>query len=162
MGKLLRRGRDGVRKGMEVALPARTNASKKELVVGKERKLRFTLDQVANALQTKKGMVTKAAKLLGTSYKNLNEYIQANPKLIEIVKECVETRIDNAEMILDEMVEEKDKAAVIFFLKTVGKNRGYIEDAKHDTGRVTVPITFIYQEAEPQPDTPAIEVTPQS
>ena len=140
MGKLVRR------------TPGRE--SKKELTIGRGRKIKIQMAGVQKALVDCRGMVTYAAKQLGTTYDNLTRYIKANPKLESLIVALQERRLDFAESKLDALIEKEDKTAIIFFLKTKGKKRGYIEDEKMDLSKLTQPITFIYQPAVQSPKDP--------
>lgn len=150
MGKLMRKGKGG-NGGIVSSLPSPQppmSHPKKELVVGRGRKIKYSYQQVADALTECRGMVTYAAKHLGTTYDNLTSFIKANPKLDKHIESLQERRLDFAESKLDTLIAKEDKTAIIFFLKTKGKKRGYIEDEKMDLSKLTQPITFIYQPAK--------------
>ena len=57
----------------------------------------------------------------------ISKRIKASPYLQEVVAECVERRIDEAEKTMGELVKDKCFAAACFTLKTKGKSRGYTE-----------------------------------
>ena len=124
---------------------------KKELAIGRGGKVKISLATVQKALTENRGLVTYAAKALGSSFDNLNRYIKANPKLEKLIEALQERRLDFAESKLDSLIDKEDKTAIIFFLKTRGKKRGYIEDEKMDLSKLSQPITFIYQPASPSP-----------
>ena len=64
----------------------------------------------------------KCAISRGTYYKWLE-----NPKFAEKVKNCKESLLDFAETKLHQNVMEGKEASIFFVLKTLGKDRGYIE-----------------------------------
>lgn len=154
MGKLMRRGgKKLVKSGVKSETSPRTpvGESKKSLGVGKARKVKYSYAEVYQALTDTRGMVTYAAKRLGTTWDTLTKYIKENPKLEQHIISLQERRLDYAESKLDNLIAKEDKTAIIFFLKTKGKKRGYIEDEKVDLSKLTQPITFIYQPVAQQP-----------
>lgn len=155
MGKLMRRGK-GVKKtdgktDMSPRTPTR-ESKKGKLGVGKGRRVKYTYEEVRQALTDCRGMVTYAAKKLGTTWDTLTKYIKENPKLESHIIALQERRLDYAESKLDSLIDKEDKTAIIFFLKTKGKKRGYVEDEKMDLSKLTQPITFIYQPPPKQDD----------
>jgi len=75
--------------------------------------------------------LTAAAKLLKTTRKTLAEYVNAFPVIQEAVTDIKEGRLDLAENALLTKIKEGNMTAIIFFLKTQGRGRGYsqIDDA---------------------------------
>jgi hypothetical protein len=57
--------------------------------------------------------------------------------LQELRDNLLERRLDVAEMNLSELTEEKDLGAIIWFLRTQGRKRGYIETEKSEPPRPT-------------------------
>jgi hypothetical protein len=156
MGKLMRKGKasSGPVRSRDLSsdMSPRTpnKQSKKEFSVGKGRKVKYTYAEVHQALTDCSGMVTYAAKRLGTTWDTLTKYIKQEPKLESHIISLQERRLDKAEMVLDEWVEKGDKTMTIFFLKTKGRKRGYVEDDRVDLSKLAQPITFIYQPPPPQ------------
>jgi inorganic triphosphatase YgiF len=150
MGKLMRKGNRGGTGRSTANAPVRV--PEKRLGVGKGRKIKYTYEEVKAALTETRGMVTYAAKRLGTTWDTLSKYIKENPKLDRHILSLQERRLDYAESKLDLLIGKEDKTAIIFFLKTKGKKRGYVEDEKVDLSKLAQPITFIYQPPPPQED----------
>jgi hypothetical protein len=63
----------------------------------------------------------------GTVYNRINESIE----LAEALKDSRESIIDDAEAELYKQIKDGNTTALIFFLKTQGKGRGYIERQEH-------------------------------
>jgi hypothetical protein len=80
-----------------------------------------------DALEKSLGIVTTAAKSVGidrtTHYRWLNED-EDYKKAVEDIAEVV---IDFAESQLHKQIKEGNQSSTIFYLKTKGKKRGYIE-----------------------------------
>jgi len=94
---------------------------------------------VSTALEASKGNIAVAARNLGFNRANIYKFLQRNPELYEMVEDARETRIDNAEDKLGEAVERGEAWAVCFLLKTLGRNRGYVERLESDN-RGTVEV----------------------
>lgn len=88
---------------------------------------RFTVEQVADALTKSHGFLSGAAKALGCTRRTITNYLNRHESLRRHVDELREQRLDFAEGVLMRLIKEGNVAAVIFFLKTQGRNRGYTE-----------------------------------
>ncbi len=73
------------------------------------------------------GFVTQIAKRLGCTVQNIYKLYEKYPAFKEAVAAEKAKQLDFAEGKLQEMINTGNTAAVIFYLKTQGKGRGYIE-----------------------------------
>ena len=96
------------------------------------RQPRFTDDQVAEALRSTGGIRSDAAALLKCSPSTIKRYIDRSEALATIASEVVEHVIDLAELKLVEAINAGNLTAIMFYLKTKGKHRGYTE--RHEVG----------------------------
>ena len=87
----------------------------------------LTQAQVARALTAAGGIVTSTAKRLGCNPKTVYRYIERFPALKGVLTEARESSVDLAESKLIEAIKNGNLTAIIFFLKTQGKSRGYTE-----------------------------------
>ena len=87
----------------------------------------YTAQQVAEALTRAKGFVSVAAKNLGCNDSTVRNYIERYAMCKQAVLDSREQMIDIAEGRLYQNINEGDNTAIIFFLKTQAKHRGYIE-----------------------------------
>ena len=87
----------------------------------------FTEDQVAEALISTGGIRTNAALLLKCSPSTIKRYIDRSEALARIESEVVEHILDLAESKLVEAINDGNLTAIMFYLKTKGKHRGYTE-----------------------------------
>lgn len=87
----------------------------------------YTDEQIAKALIANRGLQYLAADALGMNYSHLSVRIGESEYLKNIKVQCVQKRLDVAEKGLSELTEEKELGAICFFLKTIGKSRGYVE-----------------------------------
>jgi hypothetical protein len=75
------------------------------------------------------GIVTKAAKVAEISRVTFYDWLNTDKEFKHAIDNAQheEYQLDFAENALMEMIKAKNVAATIFFLKTKGRNRGYIE-----------------------------------
>ena len=90
-------------------------------------------------MKESKGLLTLAAKKAGVSYSTVNRYANEFPSVREAVEEAKESMLDYTEGKLFEQIKNGNIASIIFYLKTQGKKRGYIERHEH-TGEGGLPI----------------------
>jgi predicted transcriptional regulator len=99
----------------------------------------FTQEQVAEALTAAGGVQADAARILGCSRSTINGYVRRYPHLQELLINTREETLDLAESQLQKKIKEGNMTAIIFFLKTQGKQRGYVEKGeapqKQDEGQ---------------------------
>lgn len=88
---------------------------------------RYTKAQVAAALQESNGFQTEAARILGCSHTSVRRYLEKYPSLREVLEEQQEKLLDFAESKLIQAIKSGEIAAIIFYLKTKGRARGYVE-----------------------------------
>ena len=91
------------------------------------RKPLFTDDQIAEALISTSGIRTDAAVLLKCSRSTIKRYIDRSEVLARIEREAVEQLLDLAESKLADAINAGNLTAIMFYLKTKGKHRGYTE-----------------------------------
>jgi hypothetical protein len=83
--------------------------------------------QMLEALERSLGIVSTACEKAGVSRSQHYNWLKDDPEYREAVRLLDERTIDFAESHLHALIKDKNPAATIFFLKTKGKNRGYVE-----------------------------------
>jgi hypothetical protein len=87
------------------------------------------------------GNVTEACKETGLNRDSYYKYYNTDEKFKQTVRDIAEMRLDHVEKQLDKLIDDLDSKAITFFLKTKGKQRGYIErteiDAQVQDNRLT-------------------------
>lgn len=80
--------------------------------------------------------VTAACKAVGISRQTFYHWSDNSDTYKRKVHEIRESMIDFAESSLKKQIKDGNTSATIFFLKTIGKSRGYIErqEIKHSGG----------------------------
>jgi len=79
------------------------------------------------ALEKTMGIVTSASKLSGVSRRTHYFWMKEDAAYAEKCEEVTNIALDFAESKLHQLIQKGNVAAVLFFLKTKGKDRGYIE-----------------------------------
>lgn len=79
------------------------------------------------ALQRSLGVVSAAVKMTGISRTTHYEWQQTDPGYKAYCDEIIEMTLDFAESMLFQNMRDGKEASNIFYLKTRGKRRGYIE-----------------------------------
>lgn len=94
---------------------------------------RFTEAEMTAALELSGGFLYMAARRLGTSSRTVLRYLKRYPALRTLVDQRKGERVDTIEGVLWNKAMAGEPWAVIFFLKTQGKDRGYTE--RHEIAR---------------------------
>lgn len=111
----------------------------------------YTVDQCADALTDSLGNVAAAARALHCDRTTLYRYVNRHPRLAQIIADSRQALIDHAESALRAAVLDKQGWAVCFTLKTLGRDRGYVEHvAQEHTGAAGGPIEFTVNLAGPR------------
>jgi len=96
-------------------------------------KPKFRLETVKEALIKAKGFISQAAAILQCDTSTVYSYLKRYPELNNVLKEQRETMLDFAESKLMEAISKGNLTAIIFFLKTQGRSRGYYEKIETNT-----------------------------
>ena len=88
---------------------------------------RYTPEEVAAALTETRGLVTLAAKRLGISRQAVNARIKNSKLVRDALIDAREAQLDRTELALFNQIDAGEGWAVIWYLKTLGKGRGYVE-----------------------------------
>ena len=93
----------------------------------KTNKKQQTKKALLDALEKSLGIVTTACKIVGVDRGTFYRYYNEDENFKKAVKDIDNVSLDFAETKLLEQIKSNNTAATIFYLKTKGKNRGYIE-----------------------------------
>jgi len=85
-----------------------------------------------DALEKSLGVVTSACKTVGVGRTTHYLWMQEDKEYKAAVNELSDVAIDFAESQLHKQIREGNSTATIFFLKTKGKKRGYVERQEVD------------------------------
>ena len=84
-------------------------------------------EQLLTALEKSLGIVSTACESVGISRTTYYKYYNEDKDFKRSVDGISDIALDCAESQLFELIKEKNITAIIFYLKTKGKKRGYIE-----------------------------------
>ena len=83
--------------------------------------------KMLKALEKSLGVVTSACKMANVGRTTYYEWLDKDPEFKKAVDDFNNIALDFAESKLYELIQEGNVTATIFYLKTKGKKRGYIE-----------------------------------
>lgn len=91
----------------------------------------ITAQEAIEAAQGSKGIITVIARKLGCSRSHVYNLMKMFPDFAVAIKDERESMKDFAESKLYQQVDNGNMTAIIFYLKTQAKDRGYIERQEH-------------------------------
>ena len=83
------------------------------------------------ALEKSLGVVTTACRSADIARRTHYNYMESDPEYAAAVRDLDNVAIDFAESKLHRQIDKGDTTACIFYLKTKGKDRGYVERKEH-------------------------------
>jgi len=95
-------------------------------------KNKYSLEQIKDAITKAGGFISIACKSLGCTRKTIYNYMEKYPEIKEVVSDIREHYLDIAEASLIQKVKDGNTPELLFYLKTIGKTRGYIEKQQLD------------------------------
>jgi hypothetical protein len=102
-------------------------------------------EAMIKALEKTLGVVSSACKIVGISRETHYQWMKQDGQYKKEVEFCADLVLDFAETALHKNIKEGREISTIFFLKTKGKNRGYIEKQDIDMNHShTGPATIIF------------------
>jgi hypothetical protein len=98
--------------------------------------------ELLDVMQQNGGMSYASAKAIGVPYKTVHYWMQNDPDFMKEYEEIKERILDRMEMeLIQRATMNKDRdACLLFYLKTRGKHRGYVERTE-TTGANGAPLT---------------------
>ena len=113
---------------------------------------------IVGAITASRGYISAASDLLGCSRVTIYRYLQKYPEAREALQDARERRHDHVESKLMNLIDAENVTAIIFYLKTQCKERGYVERVQQevsgsDGGPITVTLTPIRADIAAQVDT---------
>lgn len=101
------------------------------------------------AMEKSLGVVTTACKNVGISRQTHSRWLKSDPDYKDAIDNINEVALDFAETNLHKQIKDGNTAATIFYLKTKGKKRGYVERQEiENTGEPQIIIQPLSQESE--------------
>lgn len=102
------------------------------------------------ALEKSLGVVTTACKTVGIARQTHYEWVREDADYKKAVDDVADIAIDFAESQLHKQIQSGEVSSTIFYLKTKGKKRGYIErqEITGTDGKDLIPINIILPPGE--------------
>jgi len=97
-------------------------------------------EAMLQALENSLGVVTVACKKTETPRSTYYKWLKEDQEFAQAVKEIENVALDFAESQLHTQIKDGSTSATIFYLKTKGKKRGYIERNEVDLTSGDEPI----------------------
>jgi len=92
--------------------------------------------------------LAKTCRSLNIKYQTVQVWKRRHPLFKAALEEIHEKMLDNAEAGLNILVQNLDLTAIIFILKTKGKDRGYVENPAFSKRHVSEPMMAILNDLE--------------
>jgi|TARA_R110000772_G_C13280738_1_gene437113 hypothetical protein len=87
---------------------------------------------MVEALEKSLGIVTTAAKIAGIERTTHYRWMKEDAEYFNNVEDISNVALDFAESQLHKRIKNESDASIIFYLKTKGRKRGYIEKREFD------------------------------
>ena len=102
-------------------------------------------EALLQALEKSLGVVTRACKQVGIGRATFYRWLDEDKNFKDNVNSIQEVALDFAESQLFNQIQDGSTAATIFYLKTKGKRRGYVErqELEHSGGDKPVNIKLV-------------------
>lgn len=93
---------------------------------------KISAEKIAEVYKKKGCNITATCAALNISRRTFYQKKEKSKSLQDLLAEADESMLDFAESKLIEHINNNDTTCLIFFLKTKGKKRGYVERTEHD------------------------------
>lgn len=111
--------------------------------MSKTNKIQQTKKALIDALEKSLGVVTTACKSVGIDRSTFYDYLKNDAEFAAAVSDIENIAIDFAESQLHKQIQKGDTTATIFYLKTKGKKRGYVEKTETDINVNKIEVEFV-------------------
>jgi phage antirepressor YoqD-like protein len=95
---------------------------------------------ILEALEKSLGVVTTACKIVGVGRTTFYQWLKDDEVFAQQVKDIENIALDFVESKLFENIRDGKTSETIFYLKTKGKNRGYVERVEQEINFTEKPI----------------------
>jgi hypothetical protein len=113
--------------------------------MSKSNKIQQNKKALLKALEKSMGIVSKACQIVNLDRSTFYKYYNEDEQFAEDVDNMQDYVLDFAESKLLENIKDKKETSIIFYLKTKGRKRGYIEKQDVDVTtkgkEVNIPLT---------------------
>lgn len=103
---------------------------------------------VMEALEQSLGVVTTACRKAGINRDTFYQWLKNDPEFKAAYEDLANVALDFAESKLHQRIAEGSDACTIFYLKTKGKHRGYVERTEIGGGGTPLAIRVVTTDTE--------------
>jgi hypothetical protein len=106
---------------------------------------KISVQDVEPLIEITRGNVAAIARNLGVNRGTIWNRCNESPTLMAALTDARESMLDNAESMLYKKVLEGSTPELLFFLKTQGRNRGYVErqELTGANGEALIPVATV-------------------
>lgn len=119
--------KDSAKKKKATPRPKVTKETRQKIANTKRQQTAKNKENLLKALKKSLGVVSTACDNVGITRPTFYSYLQNDSRFRQAVEEINERTLDFAESSLFRQIDEGNTTATIFYLKTRGKDRGYVE-----------------------------------
>jgi len=87
----------------------------------------YTIDDFRSAIDGSGGYISLIAQRIGCALSTVYEWVDKNEEVRYLIERERVRQLDHAEGKLQSLINKENPTAIIFYLKTQGKQRGYVE-----------------------------------
>lgn len=120
-------------------------ARTEKAINARPKKKEATAERIIKAIHEADGLITIAAAKAHVNPCTVHRYIKDNPEVAKAVEDAKEKLYDTVESNLFSKIKAGDLGAIIFFLKTQCKHRGYIEKQEIDLPK-DITLRVVYED----------------
>ncbi len=107
----------------------------------------YSTSEFLKAIDKSGGYVSLIAERVGCAPKTVYKWISKDEDVREAIEKEKLKQIDHAEGKLQSLIQKENPTAIIFYLKTQGKDRGYVE-RQEVAGVAESPLSFRWTEGD--------------
>lgn len=112
----------------------------------------YDKEQFIKAIENSGGYISLISERVGCHISTVYDWIDKDEDVAAAIKREKVRQVDHAEGKLQSLIKKENPTAIIFYLKTQGKDRGYYEHRTQDITSGNQPITINMVPVDPDHD----------
>lgn len=112
----------------------------------------YDKEQFIKAIENSGGYISLISERVGCHISTVYDWIEKDEDVAAAIKREKVKQVDFAEGKLQSLIKKENPTAIIFYLKTQGKDRGYYEHRTQDITSGNQPITINMVPVDPDHD----------
>jgi secreted trypsin-like serine protease len=115
----------------------------------------YDKEQFIKAIENSGGYISLISERVGCHISTVYDWIEKDEDVAAAIKREKVRQVDHAEGKLQSLIKKENPTAIIFYLKTQGKDRGYYEHRTQDITSSGQPLTINFVPADHDADGPS-------